>query len=602
MMRITAIGLGILLLAGLPAMAGDGPASDGSAPAATPWLHTSGNRILKSDGSLFRGRGANLNDTRGCNACTWFAPNVDEVKRRIDLLVDVWKADFIRLDLESYATADGRVHWQSPLYDDDYVADIRQITDYIGTKPGVYVMVALWIDPSIDDNGWPTATTNQVWAKLADQFLNQPHVMFGIVNEPEMNYDGAWDAQVWQAMNSAVQAIRDRQDLAGAPYNLITVQGTGGWARFLNYYTTHPITAGGGVNVAYEVHVYDPASEFAARFENPSRTIPVIVGEFGPSNMTEAECEELMRRAEVAEVPYLAWVFHMRCPPNLLVDNSGGGCGVGMTLTPTSWGTLLKNRLAVAWKSAPTDFNDDGKTDVLWRNLSTGDTAIWYLNGVTMSSSAFVANVATGWTIAGTADFNGDGKADIFWRNAATGDNAIWYLSGASVTGSAPFPYVAAGWTVAGFADFNNDGKPDLLWRNPTSGVNTVWYLDGASVTGDAAFPAVAAGWTVAGLADLNGDRKTDVLWRNGSSGVNSVWYLDGVGYTGAAAFPTVSTDWDVAALADFNADGKTDVLWRNLVSGNGALSVWYLSGIAVSGSARLTPNAVPDPNWTVAN
>ena len=61
------------------------------------------------------------------------------------------------------------------------------------------------------------------------------------------------------------------------------MQGTRSWSRVLDYYLTHPITAGGGVNIAYETHVYDPSSTFAARFENPSATIPVIIGEFGPA-------------------------------------------------------------------------------------------------------------------------------------------------------------------------------------------------------------------------------------------------------------------------------------------------------------------------------
>ena len=30
------------------------------------------------------------------------------------------------------------------------------------------------------------------------------------------------------------------------------------------------------------------------------------------------------------------------------------------------------------------------------------------------------------WKVAGTGDFNGDGKSDIFWRNSSTGENAIW--------------------------------------------------------------------------------------------------------------------------------------------------------------------------------
>ena len=30
------------------------------------------------------------------------------------------------------------------------------------------------------------------------------------------------------------------------------------------------------------------------------------------------------------------------------------------------------------------------------------------------------------WKIVGTGDFDGDGKSDIFWRNTSTGENAIW--------------------------------------------------------------------------------------------------------------------------------------------------------------------------------
>jgi hypothetical protein len=34
-------------------------------------------------------------------------------------------------------------------------------------------------------------------------------------------------------------------------------------------------------------------------------------------------------------------------------------------------------------------------------------------------------------------DFNGDGKPDILWRNTTSGQNAVWYLDGATVTGFA---------------------------------------------------------------------------------------------------------------------------------------------------------------------
>ncbi len=320
--------------------------ADGGKPAG--WLYTAGNHIYLSSGALFKGRGANLHDTRSCNACTWGPPNVAEVKRRVDELV-AWGANFIRLDLESYAAAEGRAHWQGLLQDAGYLADVQSIVAHIGTKPGVYVLVSLWIDPTFSSLGWPTAQTQQVWKKLADVFHGTPHVLFGLCNEPQQNFDGSLDSQVWTAMNDTVKAIRAVEDSYQSPHHVIAVQGTGGWARRLDYYTTHPITAAGGDNIAYEVHVYDPASEFNKMVVVPAQKLPVIIGEFGPSNMTETECTQLMTLARTNNVPHLAWTFHMRCPPNLLVDGSSGGCGVGMPLQATSWGTTLKAGLAQPW-------------------------------------------------------------------------------------------------------------------------------------------------------------------------------------------------------------------------------------------------------------
>lgn len=334
--------------AGLPdAGTPDAGLPDAGTGTGAGWLRTEGHRILRADGSVWQGRGANVHDTRSCNACTFSAPNVGEVKRRIDELVS-WGATFIRLDLESYPTQDGRLHWRGVLEDPAYFADVREIVRHVGTKPGVYVMVSLWHDPSIDANGWPTAQTQAVWRALAQAFLGQSHVLFGLVNEPENNFDGAQDAQVWRAMNDTVAAIRAVEDAAGSPRHLVAVQGTGGWARRLAYYSLFPITAGGGENVVYEVHVYDPTQRFDELFVQPAKSLPVIIGEFGPAEgyMSEADSASLITQADALQVPWLAWSLHMRCAPNLLEDYSGGGCGVGMPLTPTSWGALLRSRLA----------------------------------------------------------------------------------------------------------------------------------------------------------------------------------------------------------------------------------------------------------------
>jgi len=63
------------------------------------------------------------------------------------------------------------------------------------------------------------------------------------------------------------------------------------------------------------------------------------------------------------------------------------------------------------------DFNGDGKADVLWQNTS-GSRALWLMNGSTFGSSIFLPSVATSWKIVGSGDFNGDNKPDILWQNS----------------------------------------------------------------------------------------------------------------------------------------------------------------------------------------
>jgi hypothetical protein len=356
---------------------------------ATNWLSIDPNHptdpthILLPDGSRFHGRGANIHDTRSCDACTTVSPpNVGEVLRRIDELVDAWGANFLRLVLESYAADGGfRKHWMGVLDDPGYLAELRAIVSHIGSKPDVRVLLSLWADPTFTpsqdlnrppdpskpEGGWPTSipkapglhSTKDVWTRLASTFAIEPHVLFGVCNEPERNYDGTRDAEVWTAMNSVVDAIRAAEAAAGAPQqHVVAVQGTRNWARVLDYYVANPITAGGGTNIVYETHVYNPQSDFSALFEGPALSLPVIIGEFGPQLeptlgpvMTLADCDALMASARVLEILHLGWTFHHNCGPNMLIDNSGvpPGCGDGMPLAPTEWGMRMKAGLTIPW-------------------------------------------------------------------------------------------------------------------------------------------------------------------------------------------------------------------------------------------------------------
>jgi len=323
----------------------------------TGWLEVKGNRIRTPDGHPFHGRGANVHDTRSCDSCAWEQPHLDEVLRRINVLTDEWHANLLRLLLESYPddgkakNGNARVHYKSILDDDDYFRDVMRMIGEVGKHKGAYVLVSLWQDPSFSPLGWPTGKTILVWKKLAGALRDMPFVMFGLVNEPQSNEDGRRDAEVWQAMNDTVQAIRS-VERPEHPH-IITVQGTREWGRSLAYYVDHPITAGNGVNIAYETHVYNRPARFDELVVHPASKLPVIIGELGPQHdshvtMFPEDCTKLLDIAEKLDVPWIAWSFHNNCPPNLLVERKDR-CVAGASLEPSPWGQMVKKRLAHKW-------------------------------------------------------------------------------------------------------------------------------------------------------------------------------------------------------------------------------------------------------------
>ena len=271
------------------------------------------------------------------------------VLHRADTAIDDWGSNFVRLCMESYRDRpDWGVQWQGILDDAEYLEDIVEIVEAITAKPDVYLLLSLWQDPTFTELGWPTSATIPIWEVLATRFAHNPRVIFGLSNEPQMNYDGAHDAEVWEMMNTLVQAIRDVEASQGAPEHLITVQGTRGWARWLTYYVDHPITASGGSNVVYETHIYDAESDFDALIDTPHQTLPVIIGEFAPDGtyMQVADSLALMPYARARDIPHLAWTFHHFCRPNLLAN--GAGCAIE-ELVPTEWGQMVIEGLATPW-------------------------------------------------------------------------------------------------------------------------------------------------------------------------------------------------------------------------------------------------------------
>ena len=323
------------------------------------WLIVQGNHIIHADGTPFHGRGANLHDERSCSACSFAPPNPEGVNRWSDELIDVWHANFIRFLLSSKAGPYNQweVQWQSLVDDPQYLADVKNNVEHMASKPGVYILVTLFADPTVKlengdyDSEWPSSAgdTNARYTLLAEAFYDNPRVLFGLTNEPHGSADH--DAELATVYTQAVAAIRSVEDSHGTPHHIVVVQAPEGWARDLTYFVAHPLA---GDQIAYEIHPYNPASDFDALIVQPSQTLPIIIGEYGPAgSMTDSDIQALWTTAQAQGVPYIGWNFHQRCSPDMLQDTASDGCGLdvstGYDFPRTAWGDLMYGHLATPW-------------------------------------------------------------------------------------------------------------------------------------------------------------------------------------------------------------------------------------------------------------
>jgi hypothetical protein len=105
---------------------------------------------------------------------------------------------------------------------------------------------------------------------------------------------------------------------------------------------------------------------------------------------------------------------------NLLTYNGGSvdiaNLGPGRLVIRAVEGGGVEIRLQ---QDAHNDFNGDGRSDVLLRNID-GTVTDWLANdrgGFTPNAANALFGVPLDWHVIGTGDFNGDGRVDLLWHN-----------------------------------------------------------------------------------------------------------------------------------------------------------------------------------------
>ena len=246
------------------------------------------------------------------------------------------------------------------------------------------------------------------------------------------------------------------------------------------------------------------------------------------------------------------------------------------------------------WSS---DFDGDGKNDILVQHATSGIVEAWFLNNATVKGTQTLSDTLdTNWMLAGRGDFNADGKTDLVWQHKSDGRVVLWYMDGTTRTQAVTPSIGQIGdpqWKIVGVGDFNADGSPDLVWQHSGDGALAAWLMSGSTVNSTQAFVPDRANsvlWKVVGVGEFNGDGKSDLLWRHTGTGEMGVWLMNGLTriiHSPLSPMFVADQRWQVGGVTDTNGDGKPDLIWHHT---DGTIMIWHMNGTSRVTYPTVTP------------
>jgi hypothetical protein len=239
-----------------------------------------------------------------------------------------------------------------------------------------------------------------------------------------------------------------------------------------------------------------------------------------------------------------------------------------------------------------TDFNGDGKADIVLQQKDTGQVWIWEMNGTQVIGGGNVGTPGAGWKVVTTGDFDGDGKSDIVLQQKDTGQVWLWEMNGNQAVGGGNVGTPGAGWKVVKSGDFNGDGKADLVMQQKDTGQIWLWEMNGNQVIGGGNVGTPDPGWKVKTTGDLNGDGHADIVLQNDTTRQVYLWEMSGNSVIAGIGDYVIDPGWHPLATGSFASSGKADILYQNDSTGQ--------VGITENTTTTFDNIATPNAGWQV--